>query len=222
LGIGVNKTWLPSKAHSPLTPIPNPQSLIPHMADSSFEKYLQLLHKIDRFGEALRRKYPRAMRCAPGCARCCVSGIRVWRIEHDSIHQRVIARSPKGDAAIPMAHVRDTKNCAHLTADNRCTIYEARPVVCRLWGLPIFIPKGHSAEWAGMAPTSDDDRTEGTLTCCELNFTSNPRLEELPLADALNAETVLTALAAINHVYCTERGLDPTERLPLEDVTRDS
>ena len=186
---------------------------------SPFENYRQLLAKIDHFAARAREKYFRALTCAPGCARCCVAGIHVWRVEYDHICRSVIARSASDEAIPAPLPSRDhTSRCTHLDADSRCSIYDVRPVVCRLWGLPIFIPAGRVAEWTGAAPSTEQQCPEGTLTCCELNFTASPTLEALPLADALNAETVIQTLAAINHVYCKDHGLDPTERLSLDTI----
>jgi hypothetical protein len=180
------------------------------MSITAFDNYHQLLNKIDRFSVALRHKYPQSFACQPGCARCCVPSIRVWRVEHDRIGAFLKDHPLQND------HRGREDRCQFLDGDSRCSIYDARPIVCRLWGLPIFIPAGRAAEWTGAAPSTEEQRAEGTLTCCELNFTENPRLEDLPLADAINAETVIQTLAAINHVYCKECGLDPAERRTLE------
>ncbi len=181
-----------------------------------FHNYEQLIEKIDRFGEALRRKYPHSLACRAGCAGCCVAGIRVWRVEFDHIRQTHLDKGGMTKSSTTCA-----ARCAWQDGNDRCTIYDVRPIVCRLWGLPLFIPEGKISEWT----SSTIDRSvlakgagaEGTLTCCELNFTSAPALEALPLSDAVNVELVIQTLAAINHVYCKGKGLDPAERLSIND-----
>ncbi len=88
-------------------------------------------------------------------------------------------------------------------------------MVCRLWGLPILIPSGSEAEWGLRGHATAAAGSGGTLICCDLNFTGPPALADLPPTAPISARTVVTTLAAINHVYCRERGLDPEERLPL-------
>lgn len=80
-----------------------------------------------------------------------------------------------------------------------------------------MIPAGRESEW-GMRDSISSDAETGTLTCCDLNFQGDLKLEDLPIADAVNVETVITTLAAINHVYCKERGLDPSARVTLSSL----
>ncbi len=215
-----------------------------------FTSYLQLLDKIDRFAARLRAKYPRAFACRPRCADCCVAGIRIWRVEYDNIaasnasnarnasnvnlveNERTIA--PAHQHTLSRMHQRtklrthDRTNarshrCPLLDTEGRCTIYGARPVVCRLWGLPQLLSechcepaeggRGNPRESEGLLRYPRNDTN--VLTCCEQNFVQGVSLSELPPSDTINQQTVLTTLAAINHVYCWAIGTDPEERLPL-------
>jgi len=156
------------------------------------KNYTDLLRKIDGFALSVQKKHPAAFECGPGCAECCVPGISVWRVEFDGI----VSHLTKHPGAEPSSG--RTKGCPFLDASLRCTIYAVRPVVCRLWGLPQL--------------------SENSLTCCEKNFRSGCRLDELPASDIVDMETVLKTLAAINHVYCTSRGLDPEARLLISEA----
>jgi hypothetical protein len=77
-----------------------------------------------------------------------------------------------------------------------------------------MIPAGRESEW-GIRDHTSDPREMGTLTCCDLNFGEDLKLQDLHIGDAINVETVIKTLAAINHVYCKENGFDPEERTPL-------
>lgn len=161
--------------------------------------YLNLLDKIDRFAASVRGRHEAEFACRPGCSECCVSGITVWRVEFDRVESYIKERLPS--AAAPLTEGREPPGpCPLLDKACRCTIYEARPVVCRLWGLPQL--------------------SAGALTCCDKNFRNDTRAEDLSAADVVDMDTVLKTLAAINHVYCKERGLDPTERLILGEASR--
>lgn len=80
-----------------------------------------------------------------------------------------------------------------LLIDNRCSIYESRPLICRTQGLPLLIE-------------ADDEERE--VDFCPLNFTGAGAIDDLdedylvPL-DALNVHLALVNLER----YC-ENGLD--------------
>jgi hypothetical protein len=80
-----------------------------------------------------------------------------------------------------------------------------------------MIPAGRESEW-GIRDHTSDSRERGMLTCCDLNFREGLKLEDLPIEDAVNTETAIGLLAAVNHLYCKENGLDPTERLSLDSI----
>lgn len=155
--------------------------------------YLLLSEKIDLFAEGVRRRHPEGIRCRPGCSECCVPGIMVWRIEFDRI-RNYLSSHPHGQGG--RSARTPPERCAFLDGGGRCTIYEARPLVCRLFGLPQLC--------------------DGATRCCELNFSGDEGLVDLPSSDVINLDTVLSTLAAINHVYCRAAGLSPEERLPIE------
>ena len=171
-----------------------------------FLQYPQLLDKIQAFTSEIHAKHPDSYACKPGCAACCVAGIKVWRIEYDFI---------KASRKTPSSTRNDGRNCPFLDENKRCTIYDARPIVCRLWGSPLFYNDANNEDGKLSAPKNRIERNDGILTCCSLNFKGNPNLDELAQSDALNVEIVLQTLAAINHVYCKQNDLDPTERLLL-------
>lgn len=197
------------------------------------KNYLRLLDKIDGFAAELRRRRPGAFACFPGCADCCVAGIRVWRVEFDHIgdvsrlEARNLARPPT--APMPLRNIsfpeRETSpifRCPFLDAESRCSIYEARPAVCRLWGAPLLFRQGAAAteplvREAGQ-PLRQTQTPGGLITCCPKNYRDETPFGKLATADTVNMEIVLSALAAINHVYCRKRGSDPTLRLAIADV----
>lgn len=156
--------------------------------------YKQLLKKIDSFVGTLHKKYPDSFSCKKGCADCCIAGITVWQVEYDNILDYL-----KKDVPSPLVgegHGEGAK-CHFLDAQNTCAIYDARPIVCRLWGMPMA-------------------RDEGDVNCCEKNFADS--IKGLIKPDIINGDVILKTLAAINHVYCRQRGLDPEKRFAMSDV----
>lgn len=171
--------------------------------------YKKLLQKIDQHIEKVRGRNPKAFACKAGCSDCCVGGINVWRIEYENIREHLKL------AAVNVQPLAKKDKCPLLNDEDICSIYPARPTVCRLWGAPILFGPGEdplpNADEISKRITSD----KGVLTCCNRNFTGDSSLKQIKAEDIINLDLVLSTLAAINHVYCKERGFDPTERFKL-------
>lgn len=171
--------------------------------------YKKLLEKIDQHVESVRNRNPGAFACKLGCADCCVDGINVCRIEYENIREHLKS------SAINFQPSAKKDKCPFLNDEDLCSIYPARPIVCRLWGAPILFGPGEdplpNANEISKRITAD----KGVLTCCNKNFTEDSALEKIKTEDIINLDLVLTTLAAINHVYCKELGFDPTERFKL-------
>lgn len=178
--------------------------------------YIALLEKINAFMSGLFSRRPGAFACVPGCADCCVGGIRVWRVERDNI-ERFVASSKVNTNGIAAA----TNSCRWLDANMHCSIYSARPVVCRLWGAPLLFTGETEHEdtvhLSSEAPIRNITSEDGLLSCCDKNFREGVH-DELAHRDMVDTRIVLSTLAAINHVYCKGIGADPSERFPLESA----
>ncbi|MFH0799405.1 MAG: YkgJ family cysteine cluster protein [Pseudomonadota bacterium] len=182
--------------------------------------YLRLVEKIDRFVGALSRRHPSSFACKPGCTDCCVAGITVWRVEFDNLRTHLKAAGGDAIESLTRRSKSSSGRCPLLDDSGRCAVYAERPVVCRLWGAPLAFSAGPEA-FSVHAPGAERllrmaRNDEGSITCCDNNFRSDIALDELVFSDIINVETVLNTLAAVNHVYCKEKGLDPEERLALE------
>jgi uncharacterized protein len=57
-----------------------------------------------------------------------------------------LGHAPKGD---------ETLRCPMLDADNRCSVYDIRPLICRLYGVADGLPCEHGC--MPSAPLSEDD-----------------------------------------------------------------
>lgn len=93
----------------------------------------------DRALRMLYRDVPAVVGCKPGCGRCC--GPVPWS---PAERARVAPRLPDDVVAMPapgpndgfLLLVRESHptRCAALDDDKRCTVYDARPLMCRLFG----------------------------------------------------------------------------------------
>lgn len=97
------------------------------------------------FDRAMARQ-GEAMQCKAGCSSCCKGGLTVFGIEASKIQgalQELGKSAPalrktvrrQGQRALADAQSNDT---CPLLVDDRCTVYEQRPLICRSHGLPIL------------------------------------------------------------------------------------
>ena len=98
----------------------------------------QLHSKVSNFFDEVQSRNNEAMSCKAGCARCCYVDLSVFKIEADYIEKWFSHLSYEeklkriGEWEKP--HIAGS--CLFLR-DEKCTIYEARPTICRSQGLPL-------------------------------------------------------------------------------------
>ena len=127
--------------------------------------------------DAARSRQPSEITCVPGCDACCQPGLSVFgleakpiqallqHLEHSDQDLRAIIRSQgQRELENPETAVR----CA-LLVDGKCSVYEARPLICRSHGLAVYDPQSKRVE------------------SCTLNYQTAPPVRESILnVDALN------------------------------------
>ena len=107
--------------------------------------------------------YGDKIQCRKGCSKCCsqifnITLIDAWVIgEHIRSlpqEQREALQQKAREYIDNVASDRRTDNpCPALGSEGECTIYEARPVICRRFGMPIY-----------------DYKNPQNVHACELNF----------------------------------------------------
>lgn len=120
--------------------------------------------------------------CKQGCSDCCGQVFRITEVEAARISQ-FVARMPAAQKQGLQQAARDylarrarlfggaetwesplptgtRLPCPALTAEGACGIYEARPIICRKFGVPVFNPD------------------KGSVTACELNFKPGDPIED--------------------------------------------
>ena len=176
----------------------------------AYEQYQRLVARVDAFGPAIAQRYPTQITCHAGCDGCCYQQFTVFPIEAHHLapavaalpleaRQHLLARLQQVDPW----HIVETPTPCILLEHGRCSLYNHRPLICRIHGFPIA--------------STMIERVDGTQRdCCPLNFTDVPLSDLVPQA-VYNLDLVNQTLAAINHLFVQETGL-PDERVSMRQA----
>lgn len=136
-----------------------------------------------------------ALHCRPGCASCCIS-FAVLPIEA-AILQGAIAGLPR-----PSSPARPAENVCPLLVGDLCSVYAARPVICRTQGLALAYV--------------DEERETIEISACGKNFADDFLFqpEMLLFMDSFNDR-----LFALNMDYCRLWKKAPDRRIPIRELT---
>lgn len=165
-----------------------------------YETYRQLIARVEVFGQAIRERYADQLTCHAGCDHCCYQEFTVFPVESHHLTQALAALSSEErqglqqrlrqvDERLPMA---DAPPPCVLLHEGHCSVYDGRPLICRIQGYPLF---------SDMIESSDGSQRD----CCPLNF-STIALTEVESTAIYNLDVVNQTLAAINHLYMQETG----------------
>ncbi len=139
--------------------------------DDAGAALVQLRRRLAGHFDAARARTPEAFACRPGCARCCGVRFGVFSVEADRVAaalRELGERAPAQRERVRAQALDPAHTACALLLDDRCSIYDERPLICRSHGLPV--------------------RSAGRVEVCPLNFVQRepPSASVLEL-DALNA-----------------------------------
>lgn len=175
--------------------------------------YKQLVEEVDRMIAALNAKYAAHLQCRSGCSGCCHHHLSVFRVEAEALAEAVQALAPSIRARVERQarevstlEANDASVQCPLLINDKCAVYESRPIICRTQGLPLLV-------------TAPDDVAE--VDWCPLNFTSPEAIDDLEEAHLVPLDSLNLKLAAVNLLRSRERGLDDArsgDRLSIADI----
>ncbi|MFZ9886398.1 MAG: YkgJ family cysteine cluster protein [Myxococcota bacterium] len=164
-------------------------------------EYFAALERIEEAANVIFARRRADIACRKGCASCCVDGLTVLSVEAAAIAMHL------EETGFANAPAPSPGGCAFLDAAGACTIYEARPVLCRTHGVPIR-----------MSTSDDPERSRTSLrvldnvSVCELNFRERDAVPE----DILDGERLAALLLVVEQRFRIQQGLPgPAERIPL-------
>lgn len=141
-------------------------------------RYPELAAKVDAFFARVQARHGAEMRCGSGCHHCCHVRLSITRVEADAIRAEVASwPAERKRALVQNAAAAPADRCAALTPEGRCSIYAARPIVCRSHGAPIRMR---------------DERSLPVVIACEDNFTERGPGAADP--DCILDQTTLSAM----------------------------
>ncbi len=164
--------------------------------EKKLRNYRLFIEKVDQLCEGISSFIGDALTCHEGCSSCCLS-ISVFPVEAAAIVQAVenLPCRQKRKIMERLASFQSYEKCP-LLYEERCLIYEARPIICRTHGLPILV----------------FENNERRIDICPKNFL---KLHHLPGNAIIDIEKLNTALTAINALYLKETGSSLPERIQI-------
>lgn len=133
--------------------------------DNILRDYLAYVAEVDRCVQHLRSIHAESMCCRRGCSSCCTD-INVPPLEWYAIEKRVGA----GHAAAG----NDKLDTCPFLEDNACGIYEMRPLICRIHGLPLAYPLEEYDERGTLIVR---DPPAKHVLWCDLNFAGRDKFD---------------------------------------------
>ncbi|MCK6509424.1 YkgJ family cysteine cluster protein [Myxococcota bacterium] len=146
-------------------------------------KYRAWLAKIAELGARQEALYGAQIRCRKGCFSCCRPPDTLFQIEAPSLQQAVRDLAPPAKQRLQSrlsAYKAGEQELCPLLEDGGCTVYEARPVICRTHGYGVML----------------QDEQGAFLSWCHLNFDQVEPSAEV----AFNVEHLNTVLSVMTRM----------------------
>lgn len=196
-------------AISPVVPVWAASITIRSMTDS----YRQLIKQVDNLTTTLSSRYARHLVCRAGCSACCHHHLSVFAVEAaaageavETLPESVRAQLNQQARDVLEAEARSEAVACPMLIENRCSIYESRPLICRTQGLPLLI---------------EAEDGEAEVDFCPLNFTAETAIDDLDEAHLVPLDDLNLKLALVNLQHCREHGIADEksgERVPMAEI----
>jgi Fe-S-cluster containining protein len=170
-------------------------------------EYRAALERIESFTTPRFERFSGDLQCQKGCDSCCVAGLSLLAVEALSMLEHL----EKED--FPKKTNERPSHCPFLGQAGACSVYPARPVVCRTQGLPLVLDAQASENTSELRIVGQvGDRP---VALCPLNFQ-----EDAPPADALlDSEVISQLLFTVDQRFRASAGLSPgSDRISLAEL----
>ena len=168
-----------------------------HVLDNLLKNYMDLISRVDEHIQRLARVHKDRLACKKGCDACC-RHLSLFPVEA-FVLSRAFSRLDAPCRERIIGQAQQTDRTCPLLVDHVCMVYEARPIICRTHGYPLYMEKEGRA----------------MVDFCPKNFKGVKKLDRSDLLDLDRMNTLLTAVN--NHfVACFEDGLPA--RIPVDQA----
>lgn len=152
-----------------------------------------LYDKVDAFCHRLEAIHSAHLVCAPGCSACCRGvDLTVFPVEAANV-RRAWKELDSSTREAVRKRAAAAEFCVFLVND-RCVIYDDRPLICRTQGLPMQLP-------------------DKTRDVCPLNFSDGPDVDSLAPAQLLDLDRLNTLLSAFQQADDAPKGASAIRRV---------
>ncbi len=156
------------------------------------------------------KKHDGSFSCKEGCSKCCyvdlsifeveAARISAWFVGLNEFEKNTLLSSWKKSKEVlgKNANGKEHTNCAFLV-DERCSVYEVRPLICRTQGAPLYF---------------EEDKI---FDICPLNF-ENQALPEKN--EWLNVERLNALLSLVQSQYAKDTEANSSNRISLKTLRK--
>ncbi len=169
-------------------------------------KYQQLITEVNDLTARLNERYRSHLQCRSGCSGCCHHHLSVFPVEAAIIKVAIqdlpqILQERIHQQAISVVE-HETEICP-LLVDDKCSIYNSRPIICRTQGLPLL----YEAEDANQE-----------VDFCPLNFTAENATDALEENHLVPLDALNLKLSIANLEFCQAHEIEPNQRIKMADL----
>ncbi|WP_321492639.1 YkgJ family cysteine cluster protein [uncultured Desulfobacter sp.] len=168
-----------------------------HALDNLLKNYMELISRVDEHIQRLGKIHQDRLACKKGCDDCC-RHLSLFPVEAFAL-SRAFDRLDAPCRAKVLGQAKQTDAQCPLLVDHVCMVYEARPIICRTHGYPLYMEKEGKA----------------MVDFCPKNFRGVKKLDH---SDMLDLDRMNTLLSAVNSHFtaCFEDGMP--DRIPVNQA----
>ena len=175
-------------------------------------KYQQLIAAVDQLTAQLNERYKAHLQCRAGCSGCCHHHLSIFPVEAAAV-KIAIQALPQDTKNIIQQQANDILEqeakgnpvACPLLVDDKCSIYDSRPIICRTQGLPLLYE-------------AEDGNLE--VDFCPLNFTAENATEALEENHLVPLDALNLKLSIINLEFCQANGIPAQERSKIANLCK--
>lgn len=177
------------------------------------DSYRQLIEYVDLLSAKLSSHYARHLVCRSGCSGCCHHHLSVFAVEAaavreavETLPEHVQAQLEQQARDVQTLEARGEPVACPMLIEDRCSIYQSRPLICRTQGLPLLLE-------------AEDGQAE--VDFCPLNFTAENAVDDLDEAHLVPLDDLNLQLALVNLQHCRQQGVADEasgQRVPMAEI----